>query len=98
MAGTFQVIGPNTTVRFTYTALTTQVQDAIINAAHYLWEKQYGFSPEAEAAFAALTNQQKLNLVDVKVRSGILSLANSYRSEYDQRIARELALEYEVGT
>jgi hypothetical protein len=91
MTGSFTVSGGNTTVTFEYTALTAKVQDVVGDASHLLWDRGYGDhgTEESPILFADLTNQQKLNIVDLHVKNVMLDLANTFKSLDAQRIARE---------
>jgi len=70
MAGTFVVNGGNTTVAFSYVKPTASIQAIISSAAHYL-------TPDA-ATYAAMNNQQKLNVVDEYVKKQVMAIARTY--------------------
>lgn len=78
MTGTFTNNGNGTyTVTFSYTATTAKAIATVTDAAHYFWLQGIGANG---GAFEALTNQQKLNIVDLAVKQYILSAARSYRT------------------
>ena len=70
MAGTFVVNGGNTTVAFSYVKPTASIQAIINSAAHYL-------TPDS-VEYAAMNNQQKLNVVDEYVRKQVMAIARTY--------------------
>jgi hypothetical protein len=80
MTARFIVAAPNVTVEFTYISTIAKAQSAIGNAAHYLWIDDYGDhgTPAAPITWEQLTNQQKLNIVDVYLRQVILEKAKVY--------------------
>lgn len=68
MAGTFSVNGGNTTVTFAYTQPTTTIQTIVNSAVQQL------VSP---AVYAGMTNQQKLDALDLYVKERIKILAKA---------------------
>lgn len=96
---TFVVDGSNTKVTFEYTALTTMVLDVVGDAAEYLFDKGFGDhgNEENPIVFADLTNQEKLNLVDAHVKSVVMALANTFKSQAAQVAARELEAQSEYS-
>ena len=97
MTANFEVLNGELMITFEYQAETTKVQAIVEDAAEYLWNHGYGDhgADEEPILFEDLTNQQKLNLVDLHVRRVILDLANSWKSTEAQRIARETETESE---
>jgi len=87
MTASFQVNAPNTTVTFSYVALTAKTQQVVTDCAHYLWAQG-----NQAVAFETLTNQQKLNLVDAYLRTTILELAKHYSVTSAAEAARVAAL------
>lgn len=79
MAGTFTVVGTKTTLNFSYTALTIQIQGVVGAAAQYLFDKGYGNhgTPDAPILFASLANQQKLDIVDAYLRWAVIDLSKT---------------------
>jgi hypothetical protein len=90
MTAKFTVSGTSTTITFTYTALTTQIQSIVGGAAEYLWNVGYGNHGDAEKPilFTSLTNQQKLDLVDEHLKRVVLDAANTQKSVKAQEAAR----------
>lgn len=100
MAGTFSVSNGNTTVAFEWTAATDTVQSVVGDAAEYLWDKGYGDhgTDEEPIVFDDLTNQEKLDIVDVYIKKVIVDLANTHKSvkAQDEARATEAASEYSL--
>lgn len=90
MTGKFTVSGSNTTVEFSYTALTATIQSIVGGCAEYLWEHGYGDHGTSEnpILFTSLSNQQKLDLVDAHVKNVIVDAANTQKSVKAQEAAR----------
>jgi hypothetical protein len=90
MTAKFTVSGASTTITFSYTALTGQIQSIVGGCAEYLWEHGYGDhgTEEIPILFASLTNQQKLDLVDEHLRRVVLDAANTQKSLRAQEAAR----------
>jgi len=94
MAGKFVVNGDQTTVSFTWTALTTKVLATVNDAVGYLYPHIFGEVLDAEGVlipFEALTNQQKLNVLDAWLLKGILDLAKEHNRNAAIDAARETA-------
>ena len=94
MAGKFVVNGDQTTVTFTYTALTTKVLATVNDAVGYLYPAIFGEVLDGEGKpipFAELTNQQKLNVLDAWLLKGILDLAKEHNRNAAIDAARETA-------
>ncbi len=88
MAATFTSGGGNTTVTHTVVGVTAKILNGYSNAAEALW-KRTGGTPEA---FAALTNQQKLNIVHAWFIDGIKQLAKSNMLEEGEESGKASAL------
>ena len=97
MAAKFTVDGTDTKISFEYEALTATIISVLGDASHYLWEHGFGDkgTEETPIAFDDLTNQQKLDLVDVYVKKVVIDMANSYKSNAAQLAARETEAEAE---
>lgn len=80
MAGSFTVNGGNTTITFTQTAPTAKMLAIITAAAHGLWNKGIGNhgTDAAPIVFESLTNQQKLDIVDVFYKKITIELASAF--------------------
>ena len=94
MAGKFVVNGTETTVTFTYTALTQKVLDTVNDAVGYLYPAIFGEVLDAEGVlipFDALTNAQKLGVLDAWLLKGILDLAKEHNRNAAIDAAREAA-------
>ena len=90
MAGKFTVSGTDTTITFTYTAPTAQIQAIVNDAAQYYWNIGMGNhgTQEEPILFTSLTNQQKLNLLDQQTKQVHLDAANTQKSVKAQETAR----------
>ena len=94
MAGTFEVNGDKTTVKFEYTALTQKVVDSVGDAVAYLYPQIFGDVFDGEGTlipFEALSNQQKLNVLDAWLLKGILDIAKEHNRNAAINVARETA-------
>ena len=94
MAGQFVVNGTETTVTFTYTALTTKVLATVNDAVGYLYPQIFGEVLDGEGnliPFDELTNQQKLGVLDAWLLKGILDLAKEHNRNAAIDAAREAA-------
>lgn len=91
MTGSYEVIDTETKISLVEQAVTAKVQSVMGDAAHLLFDRGMGDhgTEETPIVFDDLTNQEKLDIVDRYVWRGVLALANSYKSEEAQRIARE---------
>ena len=92
MTANFEVIDGKLRVAFWYQGDTDKVQAILEDAAEYLWEHGFGDhgTEEEPLLFEDLTNQEKLDFVDLHVRRVIINLANSWKSAEAQRIVREV--------
>ena len=94
MAGKFVVNGTETTVTFTYTALTTKVLATVNDAVAYLYPHIFGEVLDGDGVlipFEALTNQQKLNVLDAWLLKGILDIAKEHNRNAAIATARDAA-------
>jgi len=91
MTATFQTTPPNTIIIFSYIAPTAKVIQVVTDCSHYLWNQGYG-NHDIDITFESLTNQQKLNLVDIFLRNSILDMAKSYSVNLASDTARNQAI------
>ena len=94
MAGKFVVDGDQTTVSFTWTALTTKVVATVDDAVAYLYPAIFGEVLDAEGVlipFDELTNQQKLGVLDAWLLKGILDIAKEHNRNAAINAARDAA-------
>ena len=94
MAGTFVVNGDQTTVTFTYTALTQKVLDTVNDAVGYLYPAIFGEVLDGEGVlipFDNLSNQQKLDVLDAWLLKGILDIAKEHNRNAAITAARDAA-------
>ena len=93
MAGTFVVNGDWTiTVAFTYTALASKVTDTVGDAVACIYPQTYAEPLEVDGVappLEALSNQQKLNMLDAWQKKGVLDLAKQFHTRDAVRVARE---------
>lgn len=95
MTGTFVNNGDGTTtVNFGYTASTQKVLDTAGDVAHLLFDQGFFVQPDPEnpLTYEELTNQQKLDMIDVLVRRTLINAARQYYVEESIDTARETAL------
>jgi len=94
MAGTFTNNGDGTfTISFEYTAETDKAQAVIDNAAELLFkEKLLTGELDGSAVFDNLTNQERLDMVDVFVRQNVMRIARNNLIDIAVDSAREAAL------
>ena len=88
MTGTFNTDNGMTTVNFEYVATTEKVLTSVEDAVHYLYPNTFGKILEDGVVipFEELTNQQKLDVLDVWLKKTVLDLAKQYDR---QRILEE---------
>ena len=94
MAGNFVVNGDQTTVSFTWTALTTKVLATVNDAVGYLYPAIFGEVLDAEGVlipFDELTNAQKLGVLDAWLLKGILDIAKEHNRNAAINAARDAA-------
>ena len=85
MSAKFTVNGQNVTVSFEYTAPITAVQNVVYACAADIYR-------DAEPAFATLTNQQKLDIVDNYIKNYLVRMANIWKAEKAAEIAKNTEL------
>ena len=88
MPATFEISGSDIIVKFQYQAPSATVQSIVGDAAEYLYSGE---------DFDSLSNQDKLDLVDEHVKSVIIALANTHKSQAAQVAARELEAQSEYA-
>lgn len=90
MTANFEVINGKLRVVFWYQADLDKTQAISEDAAEYLWNTTYGQYDENNELlpFDDLTNQEKLDLVDLHVKQVILDLSNTFKSMEAQEVAR----------
>lgn len=102
MAVEVNVDGATTNIIFTYSGLSDKIQTLADQAAHGLWDKgagEHSVEPEdpndepVELTWEDQDNAAKLDILNEYVKNGLLNEANSFKSNDDQRIAREAAEE-----
>ena len=91
MSGVFQTTNGTTKVKFIFTADTAKVNSVILDAAAHLWKEETDKNGVVTNPFDQATNQEKLDVVDAHVKTVILNLAKTFKSNLDQVAARELA-------
>ena len=96
MTGTFKIDGTKVTVSFAYTAKIALVQDVIDACAENLWVDEID-EDEVVNPFESASNQDKLNVVDVHIKSVLLNMANSFKSNQAQALAREELIKHDLG-
>ena len=100
MSSKFTVIGTDTKITFEWTALTSKIQSIVGDCAEYLWNHSYGNhgTTEAPILYSSLTNNQKLALVEARLKDVIINAANTFKSIKAQDAAREAeeAAKYEL--
>lgn len=85
----FTVDGTDTTVTFEYTALTAKVQEVIGACAENLWSEETDEDDVVTNPFADATNAEKLAVVDKHIKSVLVDIANSFKSNAAQKAARD---------
>jgi hypothetical protein len=90
MAGTYQVIGDNVTLKYEYTTTIAEALSIIGDCAKYLWCYGCGDhgTDDATILFADLTDQDKVNLVDQHIVRVVVDAANAFKSIKAQEAAR----------
>jgi hypothetical protein len=63
----FVVAGGNTTIIFEYMAVTQKIQNILVPAARYFYDKESTVNAQP-IPFDGLTNQQKLDYIDMFVK------------------------------
>ncbi len=90
MAGAFSTDNGNTTVVFSYTASTAQVQNTIEILAEELWDLGYG---DRETTYDELTDQQKVDMVDSHILRNLKRNIKERFLANEQNMARISALQ-----
>lgn len=75
MSATFTVSAGNTTITFTYTGPSAKAQAVALGAARNLFFQT--LPPHTQAEWDALTNQQKLDVLDAYVKAQLVNLAKA---------------------
>lgn len=90
MTATFTVLSGNTTMTFVYTAPTAKVQSIVGDCAEYLFTHGYGNhgTEDKPILFLSLSNQQKLDMVDLYLKQCVVDAGNSMKSNRAQDVAR----------
>jgi len=88
---TLTKLNGNTRVRFDYSASSTKINSVLSDASKYLWKEVTDENGVVTNPLDSATNQEKLDVIDRHVKTVLLNLAKTYRSNDDQRVARELA-------
>lgn len=90
MTATLTTASGNTTLKFEYTATTDIMIDILGDAAEYLWKEEVDDDGEIINLFEDATNQEKVDIIDDHVKRVIVDLANTFKSQKAQRLAREV--------
>ena len=85
----FSTSNGDTTVTFDYTATTAKVQAVVGDAAEDLWKEVKDDEGVVTNPFSSATNQEKLDVVDAHVKGVVVNLANSFKSNKAQDVARD---------
>ena len=96
MTGTFKVDGTKVTVSFAYTAEIALVQDVIDACAENLWVDEIDEDVVINS-FESASNQDKLSVVDSHIKSVLLNMANTFKVNQAQALAREEAVNHTLG-
>lgn len=93
MSAEFEILNGDIIVRFEYTANATKAQATIEDASHLLWDRGWGdHGTELDPiVYDELSNQAKLDIVDVYVKKDILDMARNYLSTSGANAARDQA-------
>ena len=91
MTSKFTVSGTDTTITFSWTALTEKIVSIVGDCSEYLWEHGYGDhgTEEAPIVFDDLNNNQKLALVEAHLKDVIINASNTNKSLKAQDAARD---------
>lgn len=89
MSATFTVSGGNTTITFTYTGPSAKAQAVALGAARNLFLQT--LPPHTQAEWDALTNQQKLDILDTFVKAQLVNMAKGDLIESAVKAARAQA-------
>jgi len=91
MSAQFITVDGNTTIQISFTATTTKIQSVVGDAAEYLHKEVTDSEGVVTNPFSGLTNQEKLDIVATHLKQVIIDQANTFRSNRDQKLAREEA-------
>ena len=97
MTSKFTIDGTDTTITFSWTALTEKIVSIVGDCSEYLWEHGYGDhgTEETPIVFDDLNNNQKLALVEAHLKDVIINASNTFKSVRAQDAARLLEAENE---
>jgi len=97
MTSKFTISGDQTTITFSWTALTEKIVSIVGDCSEYLWEHGYGDhgTEETPIVFDDLNNNQKLALVEAHLKDVIINASNTFKSVRAQDAARLLEAENE---
>ena len=97
MTSKFTIDGTDTTITFSWTALTENIISIVGDCSEYLWEHGYGDhgTEETPIVFDDLNNNQKLALVEAHLKDVIINASNTFKSVRAQDAARLLEAENE---
>ena len=96
MAAATTTEGTSITISFSYTAPTAKVQEVIGACAENLWQEETNEEGVVTNPFADATNAEKLAVVDKHVKSVLLDMANSFKSNKAQKEARDAEVKLEL--
>ncbi len=82
-------------VTFEYTAATAQMTDILVAASKQIWKSNNAF--EDPAKFTALTNDQKLEIINQYLQKTVLELARASKA-FDATEAARLAAKADADT
>ena len=97
MTAIFKVDGTKVTVSFSYKAEIELVQEVVNACAEYLWVEELDENEEVINPYEDASNQDKLDIVDAHIKSVLLNMADSFRSNQAQKLARELSVSHDLG-
>lgn len=80
MASSFTVNGSNTTINFSYTAPTATMISVVGDAAEYAYRASLPGWTGAVPEFDAMTNSQKLALVEEAIKAMVIKAANANKA------------------
>ncbi len=89
MTATLTTVSGNTTLKFEYTATTAKMVDILGDSAEYLWKEETDEDGKITNPFEDATNQEKVDVIDDHVKQVIINLANTFKSQKAQTLARE---------
>ena len=91
MTSKFTISGTETTITFSWTALTEKIVSIVSDCSEYLWEHGMGDkgTEEAPILFDDLNNNQKLALVEAHLKDVIINASNTFKSIKAQDAARD---------